>query len=98
LRRDLIAERGAFERPDQPVEVERRDDVTVAVMDQARQDLAISREVAEMADGFTDQRRRGLVGVVGGWNRGLVFPVKPARKLSDLDPTTYLSLVSLNRA
>ena len=51
--------RDALERPDQPLQVERRDHVLIAVPDQRRQDLAIAGQVLEMADGLAEQRRGG---------------------------------------
>ena len=55
LRRHVVPERSPLERPHQAFEVKRRDDVLIPVPDQARQDLAVPRQVAEMADGFTNQ-------------------------------------------
>ena len=60
LGRDLVAERRAFERADEAVEVERGDDVAIAVADQARQDLAVSGKVAEVAHGFAEQADAAL--------------------------------------
>jgi hypothetical protein len=59
LGRDLVPERHTLKGADEPVEVECRDHVSISIAHQARQDLAITREVAEVSDGFSDQGGRG---------------------------------------
>ena len=52
LRGGLGSRGHPLDRPDDPLEMERRDDVVIAVSHQRREDLPIAREVPEMADGF----------------------------------------------
>ena len=54
LGRDVVPQRDPLDRPHQPLEVERRDHVLIAVPHQGRQDLPVARQVAEMADRFSN--------------------------------------------
>ena len=56
-RRLLPPPRRPFDRPHEPVQMQRRDHVAESVTDQRRQNLAISRQVAQVADGLSEQRR-----------------------------------------
>ena len=60
MRRDVVAERNPLDRPDEAFQVERGDHVLIAVTHQGRQDLAVARQVSEMADRFAESRRHRL--------------------------------------
>ena len=60
LRRGVVAQGHPLDRPHDPLQVERRDDVLIAVAHQRRQDLAIAGQVAEMADGFAEHGFEGF--------------------------------------
>ncbi len=54
LRRDPAAQRDPLDRPHQALQVQRRHHILVAVSHQGRQDLPVSRQVAEMTDRLAD--------------------------------------------
>src|SRR5262249_231138 len=55
LRGNVTAERGPLEGTDDPLQMQCGDDVLVSLTHQRRQDLAVSRKIAEMTDGFASQ-------------------------------------------
>ena len=58
LRRDAVPQRDPLDRPHQPLEVERRDHILIAVPHQCGQNLPITRQVAEMTDRFSNHTAR----------------------------------------
>ena len=74
----------ALDRADDPLKVERRDHVMVAVADQGRQDLPVPGKIAQVTDGFSQQGTRLSRlkrGVAGGSGAGTVRLVDlPARR------------------
>ena len=80
MRRGLVAQGRALDRADDLVEVERGDDVAISEADQARQDLAVAGQVAEVADGFADQADSALGSIGFGFGTGSRARSRPRPK------------------